>query len=85
LKVYAFISDIGLNLLECHTYFDSEENIVGPRCTLFPERFDNDPSMINYNSGYLLNISDIGSNKMVARKANGDIVEGYKLDYKLEF
>ena len=80
IRYYGVASDVLFPLLACHTYLDDDENVTGPKCVLFPGRTLN--GAIDYSDGYLLNIGDIGTNKMIGKKPNGDIVEAYKLDYK---
>lgn len=67
------------DLLTCYSELDENDVITGPQCILFPEW--NADGSININEGYQINIADIGTNKMVGIKSNGDRIEGYKLDY----
>lgn len=64
-------------VVSCRTFIDSEQNIAGPICALFGSINDDGTS-----DGYLLNIGDIGTHKMIGRKANGDTIEAYKLEYQ---
>jgi len=65
--------------LTCYTELDANDMIIGPKCVLFPPR--NADGSTNLNEGYHINIADIGKNKMVGVSSNGDIIEGYRLDY----
>ena len=77
LGVSGYATDVLFNVLSCRTYFDSRQNISGPVCALFGTINDDGSS----DNGYLLNIGDIGTNKMFGKKANGDTVEAYKLEF----
>jgi hypothetical protein len=77
LEVSGYATDVLFNVLSCRTYFDSKQNISGPICALFGTINDDGSS----DNGYLLNIGDIGNNKMIGKKANGDTVEAYKLEF----
>jgi hypothetical protein len=77
LGVTGYATDILYTVLTCRTYFDSSQNIKGPICALFGTINDDGTS----DNGYLLNIGDIGTNKMIGKKANGDTVEAYKLEF----
>jgi hypothetical protein len=77
LNVAGFATDVFFNVLSCRTYLDSGQNITGPICALFGTINDDGTS----DNGYLLNIGDIGTHKMIGKKANGDTIEAHKLEF----
>lgn len=74
---FGHATDVLFTVLSCRTYHDSDQNIAGPICVLFGSINDDGTS----DDGYILNIGDIGTNKMIGRKANGDTIEAYKLEF----
>jgi hypothetical protein len=77
LEVSGYSADVLSTVLSCRTYLDASQNIAGPVCVLFGDINDDGTS----NRGYFLNIGDIGTNKMIGKKANGDTIEAYKLEF----
>jgi hypothetical protein len=77
LEVSGFATDVLFNVLTCRTYLESDQKIAGPICALFGTINDDGTS----DNGYLLNIGDIGTHKMIGKKGNGDIIEAHKLNF----
>lgn len=77
LNVRGLSTDVLIPVLECKTYFDENNNIAGPTCVLFGTVNDDGSS----DNGYYVNLAGIGTNKIIGKKANGDTIEGFKMQF----
>jgi hypothetical protein len=74
--VTGYSTDVGIGVLSCRTYIDSNDGIAGPICALFGSIDDQGKT-----DGYYVNIADIGPKRIIGKKENGDTIEAYKLDF----
>lgn len=80
LSVTGHATDVIISVLNCKTYFDENNNLAGPTCVLFGSINDDGSS----DNGYYVNLAGIGANKIVGKKANGDTIEAFKMEFNGE-
>ena len=77
LSVRGRATDVVIPVLTCKTYLDENNNIAGPTCVLFGTVNDDGSS----DNGYYVNLAGLGVNKIKGRKANGDTIEAFKMEF----
>jgi len=77
LHVSGYSTDVSVPFLTCKTYLDESNNIAGPTCVLLGTVNDDGSS----DDGYYVNLAGLGAGKIKGKKANGDTIEAFKMEF----